>query len=105
MDNNMRRALKATSHLNVEFSFRERRGGILHDINTPVFHAGVTGDLSVSAARLSPSKSRFRAELPLRMTPFGITPSTALFGAVKARDELEVRFDLTLENAGRGSQP
>lgn len=116
MEKDLRRALKATPHPNVEFSFRELRGAIRHDIDTGLFHAVITGDLSlagetrtieltVSAERLSSSRFRFRAELPLRMTDFGITPPTALFGAVKARDELKVRFDLTLEVAGRGSPP
>jgi hypothetical protein len=51
----------------------------------------------VAAQRLSPTRFRIRAELPLKMTDFGVTPPTALFGAVRAHDALEVRFDLTLE--------
>jgi hypothetical protein len=33
------------------------------------------------------------------MTDFGVTPPTALFGAIRARDGLTVSFDLTLEMA------
>jgi hypothetical protein len=31
------------------------------------------------------------------MTDFGVTPPTALFGAVRARNSLTVHFDLVLE--------
>ena len=41
----------------------------------------------------TPDRFRIRAEMPVRMTDFGITPPTALFGIVKARNELTVRFE------------
>lgn len=108
MESDMRRALKAGRHRNVEFAFRELRSGIEHDIDHDVYRAQIAGALSlagvtreiqltVAAQRLSRTRFRVRAELPLKMTDFGVTPPTALFGAVKARDALTVRFDLTLE--------
>ncbi|HEX7154222.1 MAG TPA: YceI family protein [Thermoanaerobaculia bacterium] len=111
MESDMRRALKAEANPHVEFAFRGMKGGIRHDVDTGLYHADITGDLSLAgvkrtitltlaAQRLSPTRFRFRAVLPLRMTDFGVTPPTALFGAVKARDELTVRFDLTLEVQG-----
>jgi hypothetical protein len=54
-------------------------------------------EVLVIAERLTRDRFRIRAELPLRMTDFGIQPPTALFGMVKAKDELLVRFDLTLK--------
>jgi hypothetical protein len=46
------------------------------------------------------ARDRFalHARLPLRMTDFRITPPTALFGMVKAKDDLVVQFDLILED-------
>jgi len=108
MESDMRAALKATNHPYVDFVFRELRGGIQHDLDSGLYHATVAGDLSLagvtrpieltlSAQRLSPERFRFRAELPLRMTDFGVKPPTALFGAVRARDALIVEFDLKLQ--------
>ncbi|MFL6247634.1 MAG: YceI family protein [Thermoanaerobaculia bacterium] len=107
MENDMRNALKADRHPQVAFTFRELRGGVQHDLDTGLYHATIAGDLTlagvtrridlnVSAQRLSRTSFRVRAALPLRMTDFGITPPSALFGAIRARNSLTVRFDLTL---------
>jgi hypothetical protein len=107
MESDMREALKADRHPNVAFAFRELRGGVHHDLDTGLYHATIVGDLTlagvtrtidvaISAQRLSRSSFRVRAELPLRMTDFGITPPSALFGAIRARNSLTVRFDLML---------
>lgn len=117
MESDMRRALKANTHPAVRFSFREVRRGIRHDVATGLYHAVVVGDLTlagvtrtidltVSAERLSRSAFRVRAFVPLRMTDFGITPPSALFGAIRARDSLTVQFELALEIvAAAGRQP
>lgn len=108
MESDMRRALKADQHAFVEFVFRQLQGGVEHDIDSNEYRASLVGELTLagvtrtivlelSAQRLSRTRFRFRSELPLRMTQFGVTPPTALFGAIKARDQLTVRFDLTLE--------
>ena len=117
MEGDMRRALKGETHPAVQFSFRELRGGIRHDLDTGLYHAAIVGDLTlagvtrtiavaVSAQRLSRTSFRIRAVLPLRMTDFDVIPPTALFGAIRARDSLTVHFDLTLEMAtGPGRRP
>ena len=51
----------------------------------------------VVAERVARDRFRLRARLPLRMTDFGVTPPTALFGMVKAKDDLVVTFDLYLQ--------
>lgn len=110
MESDMRRALKADSFPAVRFTFRALRGGITHDLDTGLYHATISGDLTlagvtrtieltVSAERLSRTAFRIRAALPLLMTDFGVTPPSALFGAIRARDGLTVHFDLTLEIA------
>lgn len=116
MESDMQRALKSDQHPDVHFLFRDLNGGIRHDLDTGLYHAEVTGDLllagvkrtinlSVSAQRVSRTKFRLRAEIPLRMTDFGIKPPTALFGAVRARNRLSVHFDLVLEISAGRSQP
>jgi len=108
MESDMRRALKADAHPHVEFTLRSLRGGVQHDLDTGLYHATIAGELSmagmtrtidvaVSAQRLSRKSFRIRAALPLQMTDFGVTPPTALFGAIRARDALTVSFDLVLE--------
>lgn len=115
MESDMRRALKADRHPAVQFSFRELRGGIQHDLDSGLYHANVAGDLTlagvtrsieltISAERVSRTAFRIRAVLPLRMTDFGITPPSALFGAIRARDALTVHFDLMLQVATSATQ-
>lgn len=107
----MNRALRADEFPAIEFRFTELVGGINHDIDAGTYHAKIAGVLSlagaiknirldVEAQRIAPDRFRLRAHLPLRMTDFRITPPTALFGAIKARDELTVRFDLLLQSGG-----
>ncbi len=110
MESDMRRALKADRFPMVQFSFRELRGSIQHDLDTGLYHASIAGDLTlagvtrsidltVSAQRVSRSAFRLHAVLPLQMTDYGVTPPTALFGAIRARNKLTVTFDLILEIA------
>jgi hypothetical protein len=113
MESDMRNALKADRHPNVAFTFRELRGGVEHDLDSGLYHATIAGELTlagmtrsidvkISAQRLSRSSFRVHAVLPLRMTDFGITPPSALFGAIRARNSLTVRFDLILNVAQPG---
>jgi hypothetical protein len=113
MEGDMRRALKAAVHPRVEFTFRGLQGGIRHDLDSGLYHARISGDLSlagrtrtidvaVSAERVSRRSFRIRAVLSLQMTDFDVTPPTALFGAIRARDALTVSFDLMLEIEPKG---
>lgn len=108
MERDMYRALRSEAHPAIEFRFQELIGGVNHDIDGGSYHARVAGVLSlagqtkkvaidVEARRVSRDRFRLQATLPLRMTDFSITPPTALFGAVKARNELVVTFDLFLQ--------
>lgn len=110
MENDMRHTLHSDTHPHVKFLLQRVKGGIRHDIDRGIYHAVIAGelelagvkrtiDVDVSAQRLSRNRFRFRAEVPLKMTDFGISPPSALFGAIRARNELRVRFDLTLEIA------
>jgi hypothetical protein len=113
MEGDMRRALKAGVHPSVEFTFRGLQGGIRHDLDSGLYHARISGDLSlagrtrtidvaVSAERVSRSSFRIRAVLPLQMSDFDVTPPAARYGAIRARDALTVSFDLMLEIEPKG---
>ena len=108
MERDMYRALRAEAFPAIEFRFTELLGGVNHDIDAGTYHAKIAGVLSlagvtrtisvdVEAKRIARDRFRLHARLPLRMTDFRITPPTALFGMVKARDGLVVQFDLVLQ--------
>ncbi len=110
MERDMRQALRAGRYPSIEFRFKELRGVIEHDIDRNEYGAVVAGELTMAgvrkeielpvvAQRLGRDRFRIRAEMPLRMTDFGVKPPTALFGIVKAHDDLVVRFDLTMQVA------
>lgn len=110
MEADMRRALKAERVPNISFRFAGLRSGITHDIDRNDFRATIAGQLSLAgvtremafpvvARRVSRRQFRLQAEIPVRMTDFGIAPPTALFGMVKAANELAVKLDVTMEAA------
>jgi hypothetical protein len=54
-------------------------------------------ETTIWATRSSPTRYRLTGELPLRMTDFGISPPVVLFGLIRVRDELRLRFDVEIE--------
>lgn len=107
MDRDMYAALRAQAHPVIEFQLADLTAGIEHDIDGGSYRTTIAGTLSlagaqrtvevaVEARRLSRDRFRLRARLPLRMTDFRITPPTALFGMVKAKNELTVTFDMVM---------
>ncbi len=112
MERDMYRALRSEAYPAIEFRFQELIGGVNHDIDAGRYHAKIAGVLSLAGQsrriavdvvpqRVDRQRFRLRATLPLRMTDFRITPPTALFGAVKAKDELMVQFDLLLQSGAQ----
>jgi hypothetical protein len=108
MEKDMTRALKSDRTPAITFRFAGLRSGITHHIDEKEFEATIAGQLSlagvtreisfpVTARRLSRSQFRLTANMPVRMTDFGVAPPTALFGVIKAGNELSVRLDLTME--------
>ena len=108
MERDMNRALKADRFPSIAFHFEGLRSGITHDIDSHEYRATIAGQLSLAGVnrsisfpsavqRISATQFRVEAEMPVRMTEFGIAPPTALFGMIKAADSLIVRFALFLE--------
>jgi hypothetical protein len=111
MERDMYRALRSEANPVIEFRFNGLVGGVEHDIDASRYRATIAGVLTlagsrrnvqvpVEAERVSRDRFRLRARLPLRMTDFRITPPTALFGMVKASNDLVVQFDLMLQTSG-----
>lgn len=114
----MKRSLHADSSPDIRFLFKSLRSPVAHDIDAHSFHGAIVGQLSlagktrdidmdVEARRISSTRFRLMARLPLLMSDFGIKPPTALFGMIKASDSLAVRFALVLiqsnQESGRSS--
>lgn len=106
MERDMYRALRSQTHPTIEFRFVKLVGNV-KQASGGTWRAKIAGVLSlagatrnivvdVDARRIAPERIQLRAKLPLRMTDFRITPPTALFGAIKANDDLVVHFDLVL---------
>jgi hypothetical protein len=118
MEHDMRKALRAASYPQIGYRFvRLREARYTPAGAVPAFALRVEGEISlagtsrpvtieVTATQLAPDRFRLRGGLPLRMTDFGIQPPVALFGLIRARDELWVSVDLEVtlpaEGAGAG---
>ncbi|MEO6259246.1 MAG: YceI family protein [Thermoanaerobaculia bacterium] len=107
MERDMNRALKAEQFPTIAFRFDGLRSGVNHDLDRREYRATVAGQLSLAGVersisfetavqRTSRTQFRMTAEMPVRMSEFGIAPPTALFGMIKSADALSVRFDLVL---------
>ena len=56
-------------------------------------------DLEIAVKRQPDHSFRVSAELPVRMTQFGIRPPSGLFGLIRSRDALRIRFNLQFAGA------
>jgi YceI-like domain len=108
MERDMVAALKAAHYPDIEFHFVGLKGGVEHDIDQHLYRAVIVGEISLAgskrsmeivatAERLANDRFLIRAELPLRMTDFGVNPPRALFGMVRAADQLTVELYLVLQ--------
>jgi len=52
--------------------------------------------LQIQGKQTGEDQYRFRSQLPIQMTDFGIEPPTALLGLVKVDNEITIHLDLTL---------
>jgi hypothetical protein len=50
----------------------------------------------VTTDRVDGGALRARGAVAMRMTDFGIKPPTGLFGLIRSRNEITVRFDLVV---------
>ena len=105
MDNNLYKALNADATPDVSYilaTFEAAPGEAkdtftLHTIGT----LSVAGkerkiEMDVVASRLADGTVKATGMVPIKMTDYGITPPTAIFGRLKTGDEVKVNFELTV---------
>lgn len=68
------------------------------EINVSIKLAGVERNaiIKVQGKQTGINQYLFFGEYPLLMSDFGIKPPTALFGMIKVRNDVEVKFDLNI---------
>jgi polyisoprenoid-binding protein YceI len=105
MDNNMYKALKADQAPEISYIMatfdavdaEEKSDFTLKTVGTLIV-AGKENSVTVDvqAHRLADGTIKATGTVPMKMTDFGIQPPTALFGRIKAGNDVKVKFDLTL---------
>jgi polyisoprenoid-binding protein YceI len=102
MDRLMHGALKASAHPNIVYEL----GGPVTIESGPgpsnlatvghVTIAGVTKDVAqdVTVERLGNGTLRFTGSTPVLLSDFGMTPPTAMFGALRTGNRVVVHFEL-----------
>lgn len=105
MDNNVYKALKADAAPNVTYSLATFE--VLPGETADSFTLKTIGTLSVSGhenrlamdivgTRQPDGTVKATGTVPIKMTDYGVTPPTALFGRLKTGDEVKVSFELVL---------
>ena len=105
MEHDLYTALKETQYRNIVFEFER----VVHAkvVKAGRYSLRAAGRLTLAgksrpivlnldAQRLKPTEFRFRGELPLKMSDFGVTPPVAMMGLIRARDDLTVNINLQI---------
>lgn len=104
MDRLMHDALKVDEHPNITFVLTGATPGAASG-NTFALQtkgrltlAGTTKevDLAVQGEKLANGQMRFTGQYPLNMKDYGITPPSAMFGALRTAENVTVNFDLVV---------
>lgn len=105
MDNNLYKALNADATPDVSYilaTFEAAPGEVkdsftLHTVGTlTVAGKEKKIEMDVVATRLADGTVKATGMVPIKMTDFGISPPTAIFGRLKTGDEVKVNFELTV---------
>ena len=108
MNRDFYRALRAEIYPSIEFSYVSAKLVTNLDPECAPFQLDVKGVLTVAGVKkdvsvlvdIEPCElNRFilKGSKKIKMTDFGIEPPSAMFGLIRAHDELEVFFSLTAE--------
>jgi polyisoprenoid-binding protein YceI len=104
MDKKIQEALKSDKHPNISYTVRSARNVTLKDKK---FSGLITGDLQIAGKTRSEAiqftgnligdtKLQIKGSKTMKMTDFGISPPTAMLGALKTGDDVTVEFTLML---------
>jgi polyisoprenoid-binding protein YceI len=107
MEHDLYAALKATDPaapsyiVGVFDGINGLRGAVTITTRGTLLVAGVEKpvDLQITTECLADGTVKARGSLPLRMTDFGVTPPTGLFGLIRSKNDVVVRFELLLPAA------
>ncbi|MDX1438663.1 MAG: YceI family protein [Rubricoccaceae bacterium] len=106
MNGKLRDALNASANPNISFSLSSAQVGSVNngrfaiEASGRLSIAGTTRTMNISAVGQPLSNGRFRitGSVPFAMSSFGVDPPTALLGTLRTRDNVTVRFDVTLQS-------
>jgi polyisoprenoid-binding protein YceI len=104
MDENLYKALKADSDPQISYilaSFEPANEGATEFTLKTVGTLTIAGKenkiaMDVAAVRLPDGTVKATGTVPIKMTDFGIKPPTAVFGRIKAGDDIRVKFELSV---------
>ena len=105
MDNNLYKALKADKSTTISYimgSFTVAPGATAESFTVKAPGSlTIAGEqrpvtVEVKAVRQADGSIKATGRVPLKMTDFGIEPPTAMFGAMKTKNDITVVLDLTL---------
>jgi len=105
MDDNMYKALKAGANDEITYimaTFESAKGEKEEEFGVKTTGtlklAGVENQVNVevAATRLPDGTIKAVGTVPLKMTAFGVEPPRAMFGAIRAGDEVKVKFEMTV---------
>lgn len=103
MDRLMHDALKVKEHPTISYELTKAERGAAGTNGSTTLNttgkltlAGTTKTIQmpVKAVRQADGKIRFTGSYPLKMSDYGITPPTAMFGALRTADDVTVHFDV-----------
>ena len=105
MDEKIYEALKTDSYQKITFQMTkmksiEKKGDVYTVValgNLTIAGVGKPVELTVNGKVLSTGEVEFSGSKTMRMTQFNVDPPTAMWGVVKAGDEISIAFTLTLK--------
>ena len=104
MNEHMKKALKVSDNPNIEFklgSYDVARGaeGVTGTLNGTLTLGGVTKPIAIPATgKAEGGALRVGGSYDLKMTDYDLTPPSLMFGRIKVRELVTVKFDLLLKN-------
>ncbi|MEO7456898.1 MAG: YceI family protein [Gemmatimonadaceae bacterium] len=104
MNEHMKKALKVSDNPNIEFklaSYDVARGGegVTGTLNGLLTLGGVTKPIAIAATgKTEGGALHVNGSYELAMTDYDLKPPTLMFGRIKVRDVVTVKFDLLLKN-------
>lgn len=110
MDRLMHDALMVDEHPEISYELTEAEptgataedGSFSLTTSGKLTMTGTTRDVQIEvlATRLDDGKIRFTGSYPMKMSEFGMSPPTAMFGQLRTGDDITVHFDIVAAPAG-----